>query len=390
MARAVPNVRDVQLKRQRPPEKNRPKQPGFNVVDASRSVNHVRHGSHCMRPLPDSWRTSPASIRGLTPHDPPDTLGQNVQQNSIEMKSSLSPKELGAAIGVSESSLKRWADSGRLHVARTAGGHRRIHLSEAVRFIRESGFSVERPDLIGLDDLVELEPGATRADPAEQFFQALIEGQGERVRGLALALYLEGTALAGVIDRMVAPAMRRVGELWQHSPEGIFVEHRASDLCAQALNRIRGLAPAPAGQPHAIGGAPENDPYVLPSLMAASVLATEGWSEANLGAHTPLAVLAQAAADCDARIAWLALSVAMPPARLRETVEQMSEALRAHGARSRLVVGGPALAGRTTPAIDGVYFAGSMAELSAFARGLRAVDPPPSPAPGNPDPEADE
>ena len=54
------------------------------------------------------------------------------------MKSVLSPKELAAAIGVSESTLKRWADDGLIVFSRTAGGHRRIRLAEAIRFIREN------------------------------------------------------------------------------------------------------------------------------------------------------------------------------------------------------------------------------------------------------------
>ena len=54
------------------------------------------------------------------------------------MKPLLSPRELAQAIGVSESSLKRWADAGQIRVARTAGGHRRISIADAVRFIREA------------------------------------------------------------------------------------------------------------------------------------------------------------------------------------------------------------------------------------------------------------
>ena len=71
------------------------------------------------------------------------------------MKQSLSPRELGQAIGVSESSLKRWADEGRIKFARTTGGHRRIVLTEAVRFIRQAGMPVLRPHLLGLADLEE-------------------------------------------------------------------------------------------------------------------------------------------------------------------------------------------------------------------------------------------
>ena len=40
------------------------------------------------------------------------------------------------ALGVSESSVKRWVDGGDLVAQRTAGGHRRIARGEALRFAR--------------------------------------------------------------------------------------------------------------------------------------------------------------------------------------------------------------------------------------------------------------
>ena len=67
------------------------------------------------------------------------------------MKSLLSPRDLADAIGVSESSLKRWADAGKIQVSRTDGGHRRIPLAEAVRFIRATGAQVVRPDILGIN-----------------------------------------------------------------------------------------------------------------------------------------------------------------------------------------------------------------------------------------------
>src|SRR5688500_324070 len=65
----------------------------------------------------------------------------------------LTPKELADAIGASESSLRRWVDRGRLPVSRTAGGHRRIPLATAIRFIRETGATVVRPELLGFDEV---------------------------------------------------------------------------------------------------------------------------------------------------------------------------------------------------------------------------------------------
>lgn len=60
-----------------------------------------------------------------------------------------SPREFAAAIGASESSVKRWVDAGELVAAKTAGGHRRIALTEAVRFIRQRGMSVVDAKALG-------------------------------------------------------------------------------------------------------------------------------------------------------------------------------------------------------------------------------------------------
>jgi len=289
------------------------------------------------------------------------------------MKTALSPKELGAAIGVSESSLKRWADSGRLNVARTAGGHRRIHLAEAIRFIRESGFSVNRPDILGLEDVELIERAGVRDDPAEEFHQALLKGQSEWARGFVLAQFLEGNSLARIVDQTIAPAMRRIGELWQHDADGIFVEHRAAEICNQALNRVRSLVATDDVRPVAIGGAPADDPYTLPSLMASAVLAAEGWSDVNLGAHTPTRVLARAARDCGASMVWFALSLERPGTRNADIVRALLRELESAGCRAVVAVGGPAVTARPMPAMEGAYHAGSMTALSAFARGTRSA-----------------
>ena len=75
----------------------------------------------------------------------------------------LSTRELADALGVSESSLKRWVDSGRISALRTEGGHRRIPLAEAMRFIRDTAAPIARPELL---DLPEARARGTRAKSA--------------------------------------------------------------------------------------------------------------------------------------------------------------------------------------------------------------------------------
>lgn len=291
------------------------------------------------------------------------------------MKQLLSPKEVGQAIGVSESSLKRWIDEGAIPAARTAGGHRRIAIADAVHFIRTSNLPVIRPEVFGLSEVAAARGRlGTQIDIHQPLLEALKQGDGPRVRGLVLSRYLAGDSLADLCDGPIATAMHTLGELWRHEATGIFIEHRASDLCVQVMHQLRTLQP-PTGDKAvvAIGGSPAGDPYTLPSLMAATVLASEGWHEMNLGAQTPLDTLALAARESKATLVWLSISVATdPPESLVKPIQQLAAQLARQ--QISLVVGGRALPPtlRPTPKSN-LHLAASMAELAAFARGLRTA-----------------
>src|SRR5689334_18603181 len=118
------------------------------------------------------------------------------------MKQSLSPRELAEALDVSESSLKRWADEGLVHVARTAGGHRRIAITEAIRYVRTSGLPIADPGVFGIPDLDSV-PREKLFDPLSadpMLVDAVMTGQAERARGLVLSMYLGGRNAGEICD----------------------------------------------------------------------------------------------------------------------------------------------------------------------------------------------
>ena len=286
------------------------------------------------------------------------------------MKQVLSPRELADAIGVSESSLKRWADDGLLVVSRTAGGHRRIAITEAIRFVRESGLPVLKPHVLGIRD-----PGAVSALEAphavtnDAVRQALLAGDAERARGLIMSLYLGGMSVAEICDGPIAGAMREIGELWKHGPEGIFVEHRASDVCVQALSHMRALLPPPPDNaPVAMGGSLDGDNHMLPSLMAAVVLASDGWRETNLGGNTPPEVFAIAAKQSGAKLVWISCSVDQSAEALMPRIRQVAAALEPTGAT--LTIGGRGVPKKLRDLPPRTHLVASMSELQAFARGM--------------------
>lgn len=288
------------------------------------------------------------------------------------MKQSLSPKELASAIGVSESSLKRWADSGRIQVSRTLGGHRRIQVNSAIRFIRSAHLPILRPEILGLSELqtVREEPDQ---DPSEQLHDLLLEGESLKARGLLLNLFLTGHTLPMICDGPMSSAMRRIGTLYEDREEGTFLEHRATDICSQAIQQIRIMLEPDESEenprPTAVGGCPAGDYGALGSAMAAATLSEAGFETIHLGANTPIVSYLNAIETHRPRVVFLACTHSgfMPS---RHDLEQLSSAASHH--RGCIVLGGHATEIATPHTSHNIYHQRSMSELAAFAEGLIA------------------
>jgi len=293
----------------------------------------------------------------------------------MEKSRSLTPRELAEAIGVGESSVKRWVDEGTIRAGRTAGGHRRISLPEAVRFIRGAGFPVIRPDHLGLADL----PGrplraAAGDDESGEMFAFLREGRAPEARGLLLSLYLAGVDAAAIVDGVVAEAMHRIGELWTSNPDGVWLEHRATGIVVEALVDLRRLVPPPAG-PIAIGGGPQGDPYLIPPLAASVALAAEGFDAINLGPDLPFSSLERAAREMTPALVFVSVSAPRRVAEFGEAVSRFARAMGTLGAS--VVIGGRGLDPHPLPAVPNLHRGRSIGELVAYARGLSASRPAP-------------
>jgi MerR family transcriptional regulator, light-induced transcriptional regulator len=281
----------------------------------------------------------------------------------------LTPRDLALALGASESSLKRWIDDGAVSASRTAGGHRRILLAEAVRFIRESRMPILRPELLGL----EVPPTSSRGEPpaTEDLVDAMRAGEGSAVGMLVTSAFLGGVSTAEICDGPLRGALAVIGELWRQGPDGIALEHQAVDACAQALGTIRHALPEPEqSAPVALGGAVAGDPYLLPSLAASVVLREVGYHAINLGPDLPGVALAHGIERHRPSLVWRSASIAIDGRDLRRDVEALEQGIRTR--RTELVLGGRGLASTSVPRGERCHAFSSMAELAGFARGLLA------------------
>lgn len=284
----------------------------------------------------------------------------------------LSPKQLGKAIGVSESSLKRWIDDGVIDVVRTAGGHRRIELAEAVRFVRMRGYSVSDPSVLGLSAADERTGRADGDQQAEHFYELLISGKDKDFTSALTRLYLDGHQIGELIDGPIREAMSKLGELWHDNADGIGVEHRATEICMRALGYMHSLIKLPdTNAPLAVGGSPPGDQYIIPSLCVSLVLAEQGWREMNLGANTPWQQLLSIAQREKAALVWVSVT-ADAGSNVKQEIQRLSEALVDQPCQ--VIVGGQRLEDELERlSLPNLHSARSMIELQSFSRGLLAA-----------------
>lgn len=280
----------------------------------------------------------------------------------------VSTAQVARALGVSVSTVKRWVDDGVLPAHKTAGGHRKLLLADVLELAR-------RGDLPHADlaQLMTAPRGGQPSDSstlAAELFRALLNGDALRVRALIHGGYQRGIAIQELADQAIGPAMDRIGHEWAENRIDVMEEHRASQLCASALYELKAILEERAGKnrPRAVGGAPEHDYTLLPTLLAQMVLIDAGWDAVNLGPNTPFASFAKAVVDLRPRLLWL--SVSHLGAEEEFVVGYRKLYQLAEKAGVAVAIGGRALVESIRSKIPYTTYGDGLGHLAAFARTL--------------------
>ncbi len=197
--------------------------------------------------------------------------------------------EVARLCRVSDATVKRWEEAGLLKSERTSGGHRRFRAEEVIRFQREQGLGLKQSHG---DESVTKTTNRARDKKAcsdSAFLQSLIDGGEEAVTNFFITAHLEGKPLTEIIDRIVCPAMREVGELWHQEKISVTEEHLATRTAISALYKLRSALLVPEMRNGlAMCCALEGDLHELPTLLAQVTIENEGLEVINFGANTPL------------------------------------------------------------------------------------------------------
>ncbi len=277
---------------------------------------------------------------------------------------------------VSESSVKRWCDREVIPSIRTIGGHRRITLDGLNQFLRSSGRQLLHPEHLGLPHL----PAAREteiagiADPQhERFREALAAGDEGACRSILRQRIASGGTRSEAAEDLIRDAMHGFGEAWDCQQLDIYQERRGCDIALRLIYELRTELPEPARDaPVAIGGAPEGDPYQLPTALVELALREIGWRATSLGGNLPLTSFVQAAHDYQPQLVWLSVSAIDNPVAFVAAENRLAEAI---GENVPLLVGGRALTDELRPKLRYTAHCDNLRHLVELASMIRHHHP---------------
>jgi methanogenic corrinoid protein MtbC1 len=238
-----------------------------------------------------------------------------------------------------------------------------------MRFLRESGRDLEDASLLGLSKEQAVDDTGSLA---ERVFELLRSGKGEELSQVLLtALVTRATEPAALFDGPVRTAMTRIGHLWEEDHQGIYVEHRATQLLLRVMDQIDALCEPPSDELVAVGGCIDGDQSPLPTRMAATVLASEGIYPVNLGTDTPAAAFLDAAEQIGAQLVWISVSYVSDVARQSEDLTRLTRQLAERGISS--ILGGREVHRLQVPVKCKAQLGRNMQELATLAQGIRTA-----------------
>jgi methanogenic corrinoid protein MtbC1 len=202
---------------------------------------------------------------------------------------------------------------------------------------------------------------------SERFGLTLLEGDAVGAEQVARDAVDEGMPYALIHDAIVAPALHRIGKLWERGEIGVAHEHLATQISLRVLALLRelfGVARRRADL-RVMLAAVEGEHHVVALQMAGDLLEDAGYEVVMLGPDVPVSVLEEIVSEHQPAIVAFTLTMASAALKLPGAVEAVQSANPTAG----VIVGGHAARGRL-PEPAGLAFTTSVTEVVDVADAL--------------------
>jgi MerR family transcriptional regulator, light-induced transcriptional regulator len=213
-------------------------------------------------------------------------------------------REAAEALGVHYQTAYAWVRQGTLPARKTGRGY-------DVSDDDVSALAPPRPEVRVRDWSVQ----------AGRLYDAIVSGDETLARHDFDRLAL-GVPLIDLCERVITPALRRVGDQWAAGELSIAAEHRASAICERLI--APGLH-QPPGRPRGIAviATPPGERHGLPALMAAACLREDRWLVHHLAADLPVAEVIGLALDTGADLVVLSSATSQAARTARRAAREI-------------------------------------------------------------------
>jgi DNA-binding transcriptional MerR regulator/methylmalonyl-CoA mutase cobalamin-binding subunit len=284
--------------------------------------------------------------------------------------------------GLSKDLLRVWERRyGFPQPERDAHGERlyppdQLHRLRAIKRLLDAGL---RPSQVVSLETPALEERLQQLRPAERTYEASVDldallqpllAHDATALHAALQAELLRRGLGPYVIDLLAPMVRKVGELWAEGRVQIHEEHLFTEAVQQQLHRaIASLSVPDTAQPRVLLSTLPGEEHGLGLLMVHTLLSLENCACVSLGVQTPAAELARAAERQRADVLALSCSAYARNAGLQQDILRLRDMLPSGTA---LWLGGSAPALRRLPSSPGLWVIDSLQGIAPAVARWRA------------------
>jgi len=234
-------------------------------------------------------------------------------------------RDAAEMLGVHYQTAYAWVRQGVLPARKTGRGYDVSEGDVSALAARRASGTAPRPH-------IRVRDWAAQAD---RLHAAIMSGDETMARHV-FARLARGVPLTDLCERIIAPALQRIGDDWASGVVSIGAEHRASAICERL---IAARTHQPQGRPRGIAVVTTSpgERHGLPALMATACLREDRWLVHHLAADLPVAEVTGLVKEAGASL--VVLSSATTDA-VQRAVEEADEIIRSE-AGLRVLAGRP-------------------------------------------------
>ena len=193
----------------------------------------------------------------------------------------LNTKQVGDLFGVNESTVRRWALSGKIKCSASAGGHRKFSFKNIISFSKGKKVKIYSKFL---------EESLNNQQSIKNILDFSLSLKSDSIESILVKLYLSGVSLSDIMDGYIEPVLVKIQKKLDDGKISVAEEHIARKIVSKSLNNFKNSISSYdlKNNKNVLCLNLENDIPDLPIDMIQILLESINFNVDNCGSHTSI------------------------------------------------------------------------------------------------------